>query len=194
MTEKEALALFGLEADADTGALQDALDEHLFELKRFFTTRAPIEKLFRSRLDKLRKYSAALQILNPEYECADDAEKEEPGFVSEDILDVFQAYQQQNRKLKTGITQSSDPAEIHLLTEALIRLEKSYASLWAIEGISEDQLLVSKESDPMEILAAIKAFRGKGGNSFDDLKKSENTAPEALQNEMKRLSLLFFKY
>ena len=46
----------------------------------------------------------------------------------------------------------------------------------------------------MEILEAVKAFREKGGTSFDALKKSQNQAPEALVNEMKRLSLLFFKY
>ena len=96
--------------------------------------------------------------------------------------------------MKTALSQSTDPAEIYRLTEALLSLEKQYAGLWAVEGVTDKDALVSKESDPMEILEAVKAFREKGGTSFDALKKSQNQAPEALVNEMKRLSLLFFKY
>ncbi len=194
MNEQEARLLFGLEAGFEADELQDALEMQLFELKRFFTSRAPVEKLFRSRLEKLKKFSEALDVLDPAYEPGFDENFPEVDFASDDILVVFQHYQQQNRSLKTALSQSTDPAEIYRLTEALLSLEKQYAGLWAVEGVTDKDALVSKESDPMEILEAVKAFREKGGTSFDALKKSQNQAPEALVNEMKRLSLLFFKY
>lgn len=197
MTEKEALALLGLEAGPDgirygDDELQDALEEQLFELKRFFISRAPIRKLFQSRLDKLEKIHQALEVLAPDFDFSYNlpvVSFPESG----NILEVFQAYQQENRRLKTGISQSANPLDIHALAERLLALEKAYAEKWAIEPKGE-KTLVSKESDPMEILGAIKAFREKGGKSFEDLKKEENTAPRALINEMKRLSLLFFRY
>lgn len=193
MTEKEALTLFGLEAGFESDELQDALEEQLFELKRFFISRAPIRKLFQSRLDKLGKIHLALKVLQADFGFSSNM----PAFAfpnSEDILEVFQIYQQENRALKTGIAQSANPLEITVLAERLLMLEKAYAEKWALEPKEEEETLVSRESDPMEILAAIKAFRAKGGKSFKDLEKAENTVPETLINEMKRLSLLFFRY
>ncbi|MCE3296234.1 MAG: hypothetical protein K0R65_1948 [Crocinitomicaceae bacterium] len=194
MTGKEALALLGLEEGSDAADLADALDEQLFEPKRFFTSRAPVRKLFQSRLDKLQKIRLAVEALDPAFVFTGKSPVTGISLQSDNILDVFRLYQQENRRLKTAITQSADPMEIYALTEALLELEKQYASKWVCDTAADEKTLVSKESDPMEILAAIKAFRDAGGNSFTDLKKSEIQAPEALLNEMKRLSLLFLKY
>lgn len=194
MTEKEALDLLELESGFDKEDLTEAVEKHFFEFRRFFLTRVPLEKMFRFRLDKLKQISCALTVLDRDFRALYFSQETDFALDYEDIYEVFQAYQRQNKQIKTRLMQSLHPDEIAFLAENLVQLEKVYASRWFSEEMCDETILVSKEPDPMEVLAAIKSFRGQGGTGFRDLLKMQNTAPAALINEMKRLSLLFWKY
>lgn len=190
MTKKEALFFFQLEADFDLDEFKDAKEDLLFELKTFFISRAPIEKLFHSRLKKLEKIhevEVALGIGNSEMK----QKIKEFYFADDDILTTYQNYQMWNKSIKKEIFQSNEALEIYNLVVDLLLLEKMYAEQWFSPEILDETIIVSKERDPMEILSEIQNYQGK---TFTSLKKTENSPSEILLNEMKRLSLLFYKY
>lgn len=190
MTKKEALLFFQLEADFDQDEFHDAKEVLLFELKNFFISRVPIQKLFQSRLDKLVKINEAqtsLEIESGKFK----SEKIDFSFESDDILETYKSYQKQNKILKKFISQSTEALEIKQFVHDLILLEKRYAEKWYDSKNLDESIIVSKERDPMEILSEIQNYEGK---TFTSLKKKQNSPSEILVNEMKRLSLLFYKY
>ncbi len=117
-----------------------------------------------------------------------------PSKGEESILEIFKDFQKAKNELKRLISNAGSAEELVGLAEALVALEKENASHWEVALESEEDIIVSKEPDPMYLLEAIQAYRAKGGETFGQLKKLENNPPELLLQEMKRLSLLFKKF
>lgn len=192
MTREEALIFFQIEDEED---LQDALEEQLFELKKFFLSKAPIAKLYEGRIRKLVKTEEAFLALSAHIQKEEHHSVqafEMTGFGS--ILDTYLLFQKHKNDIKRQISNASAAGDLLLLAEALVNLEKANAETWYIESADENDIIVSKEPDPMYLLAAIKSYRENGGESFNQLKNLENNPPQLLIQEMKRLSLLFKKY
>ena len=190
MTVKEAEIFLKLGNDFDEDDIIDAQENLLFELKQFFLTRVPLQKLFQSRLDKLSKLEETYSVFQIEKENF-AKNSLDLTFDSDDILSVYNSYQLENKRIKNFISQSNNPNEVCFYVQELILLEKKYAQKWFDEKFIDEGVVVSKELDPMELLASIKNFSGK---SFAALKKNQNSPSETLLNEMKRLSLLAHKY
>ncbi len=173
--------------------LRDSKESFLFEHKSFFLSKAPIQKMFDSRLKKMCILKTALDVLKLDFKY--DFEQKEITFENGDsILQTFQNYNAIKQKLKISILNSENPLEIKYLVCQLIKLEKDYAKNWFLENCWDETILVSKELDPMEILKAIKEYEISAAKTFIDLKNNRNNPPELLISEMKRLSLLFKKY
>lgn len=173
--------------------IQDFIELELFDLKKFFTTKVPVSKLFSNRLKKLRhlqelnSYMFNSQIFNEkiiEYSFENTT----------DIETIHLNYSNYSNLLKFEIYNSNSPIEIENLVKHMIQLEKKYASFWFLENSWDEHTIVSKPSDPMLILNAIKSYNLNSKKTFDDLKNFRNNPPSILINEMKRLSLLFEKY
>lgn len=193
MTKTEALSIFDLNEDFDSEEFQESLDLALFDLKQFFLSKVAIQKLFQSRINKLSQIITAQKILNQDV-FGQNEDEFSFDFSSENILVVFNKYQEFNLQLKTKIANSYDAQDLLNLIKGLIKLDKVYAAHWNNSTLALEEVLVSKEADPALLLEAIRLYNRQGGNTFYDLHNNLNNPPEILIKEMKRLSLLFQNY
>jgi hypothetical protein len=112
----------------------------------------------------------------------------------ENILECFNYYQTFKNNLKSRLNKCNNALEINICISQLIQLEKEYAENWSVSKILPDnEVIISKEPDPMLILNAIKEFNLLGGKNFNDLNRMKNISPDLLINESKRLSLYLKK-
>lgn len=194
MTQQEAFDYF---KSSDEEEIEEIYEEKLFEYKKFFLSKVPVDKLFRGRISQLVQLQAA-------YTAAMASDEKKIAFTLSEfsllpeqynLLSVFfSAYQKVKNELKQKISRSSQANELIVLAEALVSLEKEYAKAWYSEIVTDESVIVSKEPDPMYLLESIRRFEESGGKTIDDLKKSGAEAPGLLFNEMKRLSLLYKKF
>lgn len=189
MTREEAQKYFNGTGEDD---LEDAYEEQLFEYKQFLLSKAPISKLYESRQKKLAKLGEAYELLMDRH-TSELPGMNIPEIASPVIAEAYLAFQKAKNELKRQISNASSAWQLLQLSEALVALEKSNASLWAAET-ADDDVIVSREPDPMYLLEAIKTYRTSGGETFVQLKNLENNPPALLVQEMKRLSLLFKKF
>lgn len=173
--------------------LEEAYEQLVFEFKQFFSSKVPLDKLFASRLQKLTNIHDAYLFLG-----GSEAEKKGVLSVTDTfrgpIEAVFNDYQLEKSHLKRSLLQAVSALNVVLFAEALLELEKNYASCWYHAPLVDETVLVSKEPDPMDVLTSIKMYALNGGTLFAQLRNQENNPPELLLHEMKRLSLLFKKY
>jgi hypothetical protein len=191
MTHDEAIRFFGIE---DLDELEDAFDELFFEHKKYFLSKVPIRKLLEARYKKLIELETAATLLNIpiHYSVATDLIQVQ---ISASILDTFRSYQQAKNQLKTHIANARSVRSLIACVENLLDNEQIYAQRWYSEHPEiTNEVLVSKEVDPMDLLDGIQRYQREGGYTFEQLKNLENNPPEILIQEMKRLSLLFKKY
>lgn len=189
MTETEARIFLGLENGEEP---QDAFEEQLFQFKQFFTSRPIILATFKSKLEKLNKLNEAAHFYRLISINSKTTETESFGSF-ENIAEAYQCYQILKSILFQRIQLSESPLELQQCIEDLLRLNSDYIQLWPNTNINESSVILSKEPDPMELLADIKRMNGIGIVTFNDLAK-ELTEPTSLLNkESKRLFLLHQK-
>ena len=179
---------------SDIEEIEELYEQEIFELKQFFLSRAPIAKLFKSRLNKLKKLQEA-------FECIDSSQiKQDFEFyfpeMNDNLLDSYKAFQETKNKIRLQISNELNGSNIIQLVEILINSEKHNAEHWlCLEVFDEDEsVIVSKEPNPIDIQNGIHEYQQTGGKTFEQLKRNENNPPNVLVQEMKRLSLLFKKF
>ena len=189
MTEAEARIFLGLEKDDDP---QEALEEQLFQFKKFFTSRPIIQSTFKSKLEKLKKLEEASKFFKLAQGNSPVFETESFGHF-ENILEAFQCYQILKNILFQRIQIVHSPLELQQCVEDLLRLNSDYIRLWPNTNIEPSSVILSKEVDPMELLADIKRMKVNGIMTFDDLAKELTEPNSILRKESMRLFLLYQK-
>jgi hypothetical protein len=185
MTKEEALAYLGED-------WEDVFEEEVFALKQQLLTLLPVHKLYQSKIDKWKKLEEAFVSLGGKLE--EDVHFETPNFsFSEQLLEAFESYQKHKNNLKLKLTQITTSSSLINICNSLIELELKYALKWNL-NVEVDQVVLSSQPDPMEILQAIKLFNNEEGYTFTDLKEKINVAPKVLIEEQKRLTLYYSKY
>jgi len=190
MTIAEAHLLLAPEEPDD---LQDMYEEKLFEYKQFFLSKSPIAKLFAAKLTRMQHLHEAFMLLGGELEPETIELTDFPAFTAE-IRSSYDAYQAQKNGFRRQLSNGRSAYVIAACAEALVILEKQFAACWFTEAVAVEEVIVSKDPDPMEVLHAISQYAEQGGTRFAQLKNLENNPPQVLVHEMKRLSLLFKKY
>jgi len=109
------------------------------------------------------------------------------------LADLFNAYYINKNTLKQRLFATFSIEELSLLLKEMCENEKTFANLFDFLEIDE-QLIVSKEPDPMDIHEAIKEASDKKIHTLADVKNNTNKLPFTLLKEMKRLLLLSKKY
>jgi hypothetical protein len=187
MTKEEALQFFNVDIDD----IDDVFEEQLFELKKQLLSIVPIHKIVLPRIKKIEKLNTAYNTLTSnvpvEKYCVIDY------FFNENILDTFLKYQEVRGKIRLALMNSTNPENVIAYVQNLVMLELNYASCWKSE-INSNEVVVSKQPDPMEILVAIREYSANKGITFDDLKTDKNNPSDLLIQERNRLSLLVTKY
>ncbi|MEY3237007.1 MAG: hypothetical protein RI883_1108 [Bacteroidota bacterium] len=186
MTEAEARIFLGLENGNDP---QEAFEEQLFQFKQFFTSKPIILSTFKSKLEKLKKLDDAARFFEIEYSIPLANETESFGDF-ENILEAFQCYQILKSILFQRIQVAYSPLELQQCVEDLLVLNSAYINLWPDTKIEASSVILSKELDPMELLADIKRMINVGIVTFTDLAKELTEPNSILKKESMRLYLL----
>lgn len=184
MTTAEATIHLPINADE---SLEDVLEIKLFEFKTFFLQKSILDKVFKSRLEKLKRIEQAYLTLSND-KLPTITPHHFDLIESNEIITIYNDFQAKLNKIKLYINQTDSTNQLIHIVEQLLKLHNQYLEKWPETNYS-GEVIISKEKDPMELFYAIQKFQQNGGNNFEDLVKKENICPEILRNETKRLSL-----
>jgi hypothetical protein len=187
----ELKKFFNLDTD-ESDEINDFIDSELFAMRNYFNSKVPVQKLFQSKIEKLLRLDDfyLLQNSNPEQELQLSIKP----FDSDNLEEVYNAYNQQLNVLKQKLFCSNRPKNIAFAADLMVQIELCFAEKWFITTSWEEKTKISQMPNPMDILHAIGEAKKLGLITFEDLKNNQNKTPQILLNEMKRLSLLFEKY
>ena len=193
MTLAEAKIILGIDSYEDAF---DAFEEQLFALKQFFVAKPILQTTFRAKLKKLIQLQNAVAVFEIEFKQPLSI-VEINTFNDTNFSSVFEQFQLAKNNLKLAINSSNNPTEISALVERLIELATNYYRCWKINATFDTSaVILSKEPDPMELLAAINAVNSSGINTFEELAENLNQQNEAisvLQLEAARCSMIYEK-
>lgn len=193
MTLAEARIFLNLQEEGDAF---DAYEEQLFHYKQFFTSRPVISATFRAKLKKLDKVQEAAHVLG--IHVLERAISTEVKFSGTHILlDAFMEMQTLKSNLFQKIHQASSVRELNAEVTNLLSLFFDYSALWPESKSDPSAVILSKEPDPMDVLAELKRLKVTGIVSFEDLAKdltsdSANVS-DLIKHESMRLFLLHQK-
>ncbi|MEY4521326.1 MAG: hypothetical protein RIT10_511 [Bacteroidota bacterium] len=193
MTLAEAKIILGIDSYEDAF---DAFEEQLFALKQFFVAKPILHTTFRAKQKKLIQLQNAVAVFEIDFKQPLSI-VEINTFNDTKFSTVFEQFQLAKNNLKLAINSSNNPIEISALVERLIELATNYYRCWKINATFDTSaVILSKEPDPMELLAAIHAANSSGINTFEELAENLNQQNEAisiLQLEAARCSMIYEK-
>jgi hypothetical protein len=144
------------------------------------------------------EYKAFCQLTNEDFSECDLTIKPVDGlsYKGLSVIEAYNAYFQLRNKYKADLIKEFNPIKMSQIICVWLASEKAYYEVWNCEKALVDDLtnvLLSKEPDPMELLAAIRDWQAKfkEATSFDDLCQYYTFLPELLKNEVKRLTSLY---
>ncbi len=185
MTRQEALNVLGID---DPEESTDAFEELLFEIKQYFLTKPVVSKLFLAQLTKIDRLYEAAEVLGVEISSEKAPISDMKVHFEGVVLNDYLLYEKARAHFKQVLLKTIDRAEIKSIIHQLLEVQQAFLTLWP--KISDDNVVIGKEPDPMELLASIKEVNESGVYRFDQLDLSLNAIPAILLNEWKRLSLL----
>lgn len=172
---------------ADRDELLDIIDEKLFEFQQFFLTKAPIVKVWNGRVAKLERYIEALGVLGHSLYTSNE-DTEFLADLPDNVSEAFSIYNQKVALMKIRISSSKDFLALKNAVRSYLEFQLNYQQLWRNDNLElNEEVILGKEPDVMELVEAIKEFNLNGGETFSDIPKLGN---EVLLKEMKRVSLL----
>jgi hypothetical protein len=185
MTREEAILFFG----GDEDELLDGYENLLFSYKNYFLTKPVISKLYFSQFKKMELLREAAEKLEMKIESK---ENDQPDlFFSNCIIADFQLYEKRKAEVKMMILNSASVDELKHAAGMMLKLQAGYIDLWPdLASVDLDEVVISKEPDPMELLQDLKELSKQGVDRFEQLKISLCETHVTVFNEWKRLSLL----
>jgi hypothetical protein len=193
MTIAEAKMILGIDSQEDA---LDAFEEQLFALKQFFVAKPILQTTFRAKLKKLMQLKDALAVFEIDF-------KQPIKVIDLNSINaiefsiVFKEVQLLKNNLKLAINSSNNPFEIKEYVERLLELATNYYRCWKINATFDTSVVIlSKEPDPMELLAAIHAANSAGIRTFEELAENlnqQNAVISVLQLEAARCAMIYQK-
>jgi hypothetical protein len=184
MTQSEALKWLGSD---DLEEAFDLFEERLFEAKQFFLNKPTVSKLFHAQLKKVNFLSRVANALGVQ-EKDSELRVESIDFF-ENIADSFSLFERRRSEFRLSVSRAVSPKELEKAVLHFLEIQRVYMAKWPIFS-GDNNVVISKEPDPMELLNALKAANVRDIVEFSDLNSKRDEIPEALLNEWKRLSLL----
>ena len=189
MTETEAKLFLRITESEDP---QENFEEQLFQFKQFFTTKPIIGATFRSRLEKLNNVIIAADVLGLKIE-GDEFVKLEELKLTGNILNDFLSFQDVKSDWMLKVHKSNSPASIKRLVLDILDIASVYESVWKDTGLPFESVILSKEPDPMDLLADIKGANDAGIVTFSDLANDLTESFGLAKRESMRMFLLHKK-
>lgn len=186
MNREDALLYFPIDENTDIDELYEDL---LFEQKQFLSNRAPISKVFDSRINRLKKiHEAYLFFGGEQHEVPQYESSSLKTSTSAEIRTSFRIFEENLNRIKLEIYRAQYVTElinaIHLLFENQRTLAEKCSK---VENEIDLNTIISKEPDSMEIIKAIEDAEKNGIREFHQL--SQLPDDNMLKQEAIRLSL-----
>jgi len=190
MTEKEAWVV--LNADEGDDDAQELMDDCLFEIKQFVLSKAIISKLYSSQITKLEKLKMAAIVLKLEVSKPSIPSDLTIELVANDsFMSTFNAFEKNKSYYKQQVVKTSIPSELSDLISKLIDLQSDYSNQWPIIEVEESEgVVISKETDAMQLLVEFNKMNEAGIIAFQQLTQNSLDNYPNVNQELKRLSLL----
>ncbi len=189
MTETEARIFIGSASEEED---QDAYELALFEFASYFTNRTIIWDTFQARRKKLKNFVDAAKIIGLE----DEIELKNqigPITFSRNIAEAVHQFNTLKSAVLLQIRNATSGTEMLYALDELLALFAAYSALWPSTLQNTEQVLLSKEPDPMDFLQALKVNDEKGIQTFEELKTKVNESEELMVYESMRLYLSHLK-
>lgn len=185
MEKADALLYLNLDEGQEP---EEAYEDQIFKFKQFFLSNVPTTKTFnakRNRLEKIHDAYVSLSGIKDSFDC----EKPElKSYESNEIAKTFRTFQENNNRIKLKISSSTNAKCLIQYAQFLIENLSRYAKLWEMNlKHSGETILITKESDSIEMLKAINTFHDQGYKTFDEIVKLESD--NIVYRESIRLSL-----
>lgn len=186
MTESEARIFLNMSEGDDPF---EAMEEVIFQYKKFFTSQAVIVSTFNAKLNKLKKIQEASIIFGfkpSEFNFSPDLCLAE----SEVIAIVFQSFQNIKSQLYLALHACENTSEIEQVVNVLLNFQMEYCSLWPEIKTVKEAVILSKEMNPMEIILDLKHIMDNGIVTFNDLASTNTIDTKSVGIESQRLYML----
>lgn len=171
----------------------DYYEECLFEEKKYFRTKPILKPIFNGRLNKVRLRQSAVLSLFPSFEILEDLQLDLNFTVQTNLNDNFAYYQSLKNKGYLAIYNAESFHQLIKIVEQLVDLQQSfcryvYANLGQQHQLPSE-LLLSKETDAMELAQGLRFFKEQGGLTLQDAFNFDYSGKEAVTLELNRLFL-----
>ena len=185
MTKHEALNYLCI---SDFSEASDALEEALFSLRQQIISKGNLPQLLLVRKKKLKQLEQVALVL----EIKKDTNTKNILINSLDLINLincFNLFQKNKAQILQQISYDLNFENLENCIDNLMLNLKMYASVWPeFTSEKEEEVLLSKELDSMEMLIILKELQTKNVLNFSDLKLE--ILPTSLVLEIKRLNLL----
>lgn len=185
MTKHEALNYLGI---SDFSEASDALEEALFSLRQQIISKGNLPQLLLVRKKKLKQLEQVALAL----EIKKHTNTKNLLINSLDLINLincFNLFQKNKAQILQQISFDLNFENLENCIDNLMLNLKMYASVWPeFTSDKEEEVLLSKELDSMEMLIILKELQTKNVLNFSDLKLE--ILPTSLVLEIKRLNLL----
>lgn len=152
-----------------------------------------MSSIIESRFKKIFKVQESYELIS-NIKLPEPSELVLPIFTPENsVLQTFHSLHKFRNECKQILWSCLHPKELQSILMHWAKQEVVYAKKWLIIGCDEDNndIIISKEPDPMYVLTAIKSFENSAQVElcFSDLAKYYLILPETIKTEIKRLNL-----
>jgi len=168
--------------------LVDVYEEKLFEYQQFFASKMPINKLFISRLQRLEKLHEAFETLGGKT-TSSNFESLVWRISEGTIREVFNQYHHIRGEANVHLLSARSAKDIATLSMKVLEFTQHYAQIWCVfeDNVDLEDIKVTQEPDPMDLLKAIKDLEARDVKSFNQLPGLEEE--NLVLREAKRLTL-----
>lgn len=185
MTKHEALNYLGI---SDFSEASDALEEALFSLRQQIISKGNLPQLLLVRKKKLKQLEQVALVLEiKKYTNTKNILINSLDLIN--LINCFNLFQKNKAQILQQISFDLNFENLENCIDNLMLNLKMYASVWPeFTSDKEEEVLLSKELDSMEMLIILKELQTKNVFNFSDLKLE--ILPTSLVLEIKRLNLL----
>ncbi len=177
----------------DLDALNDAYENHLFDLKNVLCNSISLEKLFLVKIKHFLKIEAAYRhICGEEYKEINLLRVGDEPVVdfSLRILDAFDSYYTLRNALLLKIKLTDAVKTIACLAYQLCSVEEQFSERWRVQLPEKKDIIMSRSPDVIALRGAILEFDSIGDGTFCELIANLSGANVLLINELYRRNMI----
>lgn len=177
----------------ELSSVREGITDEIFEIKNFCIQKVPVLKLFEKRIERVEELAQIQKDLFPEEVISPLEGIDLMPFATNNLRQLFNTYFSNKHKLKQRLFGSQSLTEIAQMMRLMCENEKQFAHTFNDVGLEQGQI-VSKELNPMDIIASVDEAEKNDIYTLDDVKNKLSKLPFILNGEIKRLLLLNNKF